>query len=271
MSDPSNHPFDAAILLQAEGEGRFQGQLTADYANMIGPFGGAIAAVMLNAFLLDSRRLGNPVSTTVNFAGPIADAPFVIVVRETRRNRRTQHWYAELEQDGQVAVSATAVFADRHSTWRDTELSAPNIEPPAVPVKLPLDRMPVWVRQYEMDFLRGGFNPGGTPNESSETVLRVRDNPPRPLDYASLMAMTDVFFPRVFQRRGRPGPSGTISLTTYFHADAEALALQGDQPLLSAARGQCYHDGYFDQSAQLWSSEGKLLATSSQLVYFKDS
>jgi hypothetical protein len=98
----------------------------------------------------------------------------------------------------------------------------------------------------------------------------VRDAPPRPLDAPALAAIADVFYPRVFRRRGRFTPAGTISLTTYFHADAAALAAQGDRPLLAAAGGRRFTLGFFDQSAELWSDDGHLLASSHQVVYFKE-
>ena len=34
--------------------------------------------------------------------------------------------------------------------------------------------------------------------------------------------------------------------------------------------GQQFRNGYFDQAAQLWSESGALLATSNQIVYFKE-
>ena len=36
------------------------------------------------------------------------------------------------------------------------------------------------------------------------------------------------------------------------------------------ATGQQFRNGFFDQAAQLWSASGTLLATSSQIVYFKE-
>ena len=47
--------------------------------------------------------------------------------------------------------------------------------------------------------------------DHSLTQLWVRDNPPRPLDFASLTALADVFFPRVFVRRATLVPVGTVT------------------------------------------------------------
>ena len=37
----------------------------------------------------------------------------------------------------------------------------------------------------------------------------------------------------------------------------------------SAAQAQAFRNGFFDQTAQLWSEAGTLLCTTHQLVYFK--
>lgn len=82
--------------------------------------------------------------------------------------------------------------------------------------------------------------------------------------------MADVFFPRVWLRRAQRTPAGTVSITVYFHAGREELAAAGTSHLLAQARGQEFRNGFFDQSAQLWSEAGVMLASSHQIVYFKE-
>jgi acyl-CoA thioesterase len=59
-------------------------------------------------------------------------------------------------------------------------------------------------------------------------------------------------------------------MTVYFHADAQQIAHVGAGFLLAQARGQVFQDGFFDQSGYLWSETGTMLATTHQLVYFKE-
>ena len=82
--------------------------------------------------------------------------------------------------------------------------------------------------------------------------------------------MADAFYPRVWLRRALRVPAGTVSMTVYFHADASELARSGSGYLLGQASAQTFHNGFFDQSAQLWSEAGALLATSQQIVYYKE-
>ncbi|HVL00848.1 MAG TPA: acyl-CoA thioesterase domain-containing protein, partial [Dongiaceae bacterium] len=92
MASQDLHPFDQAIRLEPSASGSYSGHIPQTYANMVGPFGGVIAAVVLNGILNHPERLGDPVTLTVNFAGPIADAPFELQVRALRTNRTNQHW-----------------------------------------------------------------------------------------------------------------------------------------------------------------------------------
>ena len=55
------------------------------------------------------------------------------------------------------------------------------------------------------------------------------------LDLGALSALCDVFYPRVWLRRARRVPAGTVGMTIYFHADAAQLARQGDKHLLAQA------------------------------------
>ena len=98
----------------------------------------------------------------------------------------------------------------------------------------------------------------------------MRDEPPRPLDFASLAALSDAFYPRVWLRRATRVPAGTVSITTYFHADSGQLAQTGDGYLFAQARAQAFQNSFFDQTAHLWNEAGLLLATSTQMVYYKE-
>jgi hypothetical protein len=81
--------------------------------------------------------------------------------------------------------------------------------------------------------------------------------------------MSDAFFGRVFHARRAMLPFGTVSLTTYFHASAEDLAAEDITRVLAVADAKIFHKSYGDQNGELWSPNGKLLATTTQIAYFK--
>lgn len=267
-----SHHFDASIALTPSTEHRYHGTTHPAYANMVGPFGGTTCAVLLNAALQHPERLGDPIALTVNYAGPIADGAFEIEARPLRTNRSTQHWNVVLTQDGVAAATASAVFAQRRDTWSAHEAQMPADMPPARDLTgARTEGLPAWVRCYDMRFQTGGMPDrfDGVEQPHSQSRLWVRDEPPRALDFASLAAICDVFFPRVFVRRRQFVPIGTVSITTYFHADAALLAAQADRHVLGCARALNFRNGYFDQTAEVWSDGGDLLASTHQIVYFK--
>ncbi|MFO1264129.1 MAG: thioesterase family protein [Rhodoferax sp.] len=269
--DVSSHEFDQAIALQQQADGSFAGHTSAAYANMVGPFGGISAAQLLNAILLHPQRLGDPVALTVNFAAAVQDGAFRIEAVPVRTNRSTQHWTLSLCQQEEVLMTGTAITAVRRETWGVDDEVMPDA--PA-PEEVPPGQGPVpmeWIKRYEIRPFVGAIPrvwDGGGDNSLSR--LWLRDNPPRPLDFASLAALADVFFPRVFVRRATLVPIGTISLSVYFHASEADLRASGDGYLLGQARAKAFRNGYFDQTGLLWNQAGRVLATTHQVVYYKN-
>ena len=150
--------------------------------------------------------------------GPIADADFQISIRPARINRSTPHWTIEPLQSGEFTVNTSA-----------QELACPQV-PAAEEVAVTKDSLTIsWIKTYRMRFIDGllTLNPANS-SDSSLSRLWVRDEPPRALDFLSLTAMADVFFPRIFHRLQAPSPAGTVSMTVYYHADSRELKPAGN-------------------------------------------
>lgn len=261
-------PDPAAIASHPDGA-VLRGRTQPDWANMVGPFGGITAAALLHAAQLHPERIGDPLALTVNYAGPLTDGEFDITARATRTNRSTQHWTLEQTQGGAITTTATAVFGRHRDTWADTEPSPPAAPAPEDVARGGLVDAIAWAKRYDMRFTEGAVPVDGQPRASSTTTLWVRDDEDRALDFPALASLCDVFFPRIFLRHGGFVPASTISLSTYFHADAQQLAAVGDDFVLASAHANRFSRGYFDQSAHVWSRGGELLASTHQIVYFK--
>jgi len=281
-----SHPFDEALSLTPDFDavpGQFLGRTSQLWWNMVGPFGGITAAIALKAVMLHPDRLGDPIALTVNYAHGVAKGVFRIVATPMRTNRSTQHWALAMYQtsaDGveSVALTGTAITAVRRQTWGASDRPMPQ----AVPAET-LERLGappgglVWFDRYDMRSVSGalpiewnGEAASPDPLQASLTQLWIRDEPPRPLDFTSLAAMSDCFFPRVWLRRAVLVPAGTVSMTVYFHCGASELTDSGAGYLLAQAGGQAYFNGFFDQTGHMWSPSGVLLSTTHQLVYFKE-
>jgi len=271
MLTKSSHLFDDATRVVA-GDSRWQGRTSPDYWAFVGPFGGATAATILRALIEHPQRAGDPVALTVNFCAPITEGDFDLDVRLVRANRSSQHWSVELSQGGaEAATIATAVFAERRPSWSHQVASFPQ----ALPFEQakPFASKPAsWVRQYDLRFVEGfptvRADPATEPG-SAFSKLWISDRVPRTIDHLSLMAMSDAFFARIFHARGEMLPFGTVTITTYFHADADDLASENTTRVLALADASTFHKSYGDQAGQLWSPSGRLLATTTQMMYFK--
>lgn len=273
----SLHPFDQALQLRPAGEQQpdtWLGASSPAYWNMVGPFGGTTAAKAIQAIMQHPALLGEPIALTVNYACAMAEGPFSITAKPVRTNRSTQHWLVSLVQTDaagieSVVMTATAVTAARRDTWSMSDSAMPEVAFDEASPRLRFATAE-WTQRYDIRAVCGQvpavWDGSG---EDSLSQLWVRDEPPRPLDFAALAAMADVFYPRVWLRRATLVPAGTVSITTYFHADSAQLAQSGVGYLLAQARAQAFRNGFFDQTAQLWSDAGTLLATSTQMVYYK--
>jgi acyl-CoA thioesterase len=269
------HAFDRAVALTPRGTGAFEGRTSDDFWNFTGPFGGVTAAALLNAVMLHEKRIGTPVAMTVNYCAPVAKGDFTVTVREVRTNRSTQHWYIELSQPAEgVSVTATAVFAARRETWSHFPGEMPKAAPPESLLKLPTRGLMEWMQYYDFRFAKNmPVPPRPVPADddlgSPLSHVWMKMQPERLLDFLSLMAISDTFFGRIFHVRKSMIRIGTISMTTYFHVDAEEIAAVGSGFLFGTADANVFNKGYSDQVAAMWSREGKMLATSHQLTYFR--
>ena len=276
------HPFDQAIALSPAGSNApdtWLGKTSPAYWNMVGPFGGSTAACAIQAVLKHPLLLGEPVSLTVNYASATNAGPFAVNATPVRTNRSTQHWVISLTQpdvngDDALAMTGTAMTALRRDTWQQNDMPMPQVPKPQDVARTDMSADMEWMSRYEMRFVRGiipvDWNGADKLSPDSVTQIWVRDDVPRSLDFASITAMADVFYPRVWLRRPLRVPAGTVSMTTYFHASAEQLLDAGTGYVFAQAQAQSFRHGFFDQAAQLWSESGTLLVTSHQLVYFKE-
>jgi acyl-CoA thioesterase len=263
--------FDDATAVTA-GDSCWQGRTSDDYWAFVGPFGGFTAATILRALIDHPQRAGDPLSLTVNFCAPIAQGAFDLDLRLVKANRSTQHWAVELSQGGaDVATLATAVFAERRPSWSHQPAEFPQATP--FEATLPYAKVAAsWVKQYDFRFVEGEPKTGAAPATrpaSSYSKLWIGDRVPRKIDALSLMAMSDAFFARIFHAKRELVPFGTVSLTTYFHTDAAELAAEDITRVLGVADAKIFHSSYGDQNGELWSPGGRLLATTTQIAYFK--
>ena len=197
------HPFDSAIALTVTKAGDVTGCTSPAYENMVGPYGGITAAVLVQAVTGHADCLGEIAALTVNYASGVAPGPFRVLAAPARTNRSTQHWVISLVQVNsagveETVVTATALTALRRDTWQASDLSMPKVPEPGVLARTRVNAPMEWLKRYDMRFVRGKI-PREMDGSGSGSLsqLWVQDDPPRPLDAPGLAALCDVFFPRI--------------------------------------------------------------------------
>ena len=106
------------------------------------------------------------------------------------------------------------------------------------------------------------------PTGDSRTLAWVRSKR-GPMDKAILGMITDNSAPRAFYALGMTVMTTTLSLTVYLHGTAEEIAAVGEDYILVECEGRVGAGGASDERSSYWRRDGKLLATSEQLVWYR--
>src|SRR6185312_14429951 len=142
-----------------------------------------------------------------------------------------------------AVLTASIVTAARRESWQHQPARPPALPPPETIAAFANGNALSWIAQYGFRFAEGVFQPSEPmfdPPRSPRSVLWLQDDRPRALDFVSLLAMSDAFFGRLFQVIGRIPPFGTVSMTTYFHAAGDELAVHGSAPLAALADARVF-------------------------------
>jgi hypothetical protein len=267
----TEHPFDTATRVARREDG-WSAHADTRYRAFVGTFGGVTAATLLNVLEREAAFDGlEIVALTTQFCAPLAEGEYRIVPALQRANRSTAFWRAEAIQGAEVIATASAVFGKRPETWAAQPAVAPVIPPyDGLPLYAPANPIP-WTCQYAFRFAHGAppSATGGTPDGSTASLLWMHDAPERALDTLSIAALSDAFFGRVFHAVGKIVPFGTVTMATYFHATSGELEASGDTRVIGSVRSNRLHAGFQDQIGELWSPQGRLLASCHQLAYYR--
>ncbi len=268
-----SHPFDESLQLSPVNDNTVIGQPPLAYWNMVGPFGGMTAAILLAAVMRRPDRLGEPLVLTVNFCAPLKERPYKMHSRLMRSNKSTQHWHVELTQtdpDGNngdtiCVAQATVVMGVRRDDWSLQAVQPPQTRPVAECQPRPGRKSIVWFDRFDMRYVH---DPMTEASPETPALTWVADRPPRRLDYLSLTNRCDALFPAIFAHRQKIDPIATVSFNVYFHTSADELAEIGEAHTLGVSRTNVHQHGFADSEAWMWAGD-RLIATTQQLMWYR--
>lgn len=247
----------------ADPTGPLTGELTEDWAQGRAGFGGAVAAMGLAAW---HRRGGGqrPLrSVMVDFVRPTAPGPVRLVVQLLGEGRSTRHASVRVEQDGACTATLTIVEGEgRASPLRQPAPAAAPLAEDAVEFSYVEGMSPAFTRHFTYRMAPEAMPFANAARAGMDGV--VRNNDGQPVDLPALLCLADAFPAPVLAMVGWPTP---ISTATWLFNIVDALPADGGPGWWRYRSGAvAVGDGYADVDGWLWAPDGRLIATSRQLV-----
>jgi len=269
------HPLDASLELTPLPEPppgcacAFACRPGEHYRNAIGPFGGWIAALLLQGVLRAPEARGTPLALDALFMGGMDASELELRVYALRQNRTVGFWRSEAWQKGRLCSQAQVTLSmARESLVVMQDARFPQVPGPEQLAVYDNPRTPMpWVDQYVFKPVSGVLFSGA---ETMDSLLWVRDAEPRRVDALSLSALCDTPFPSPWIRLRGQVPVSTVTYSVYYRATEAELAEAGDGYTLLDSHACLARGGYVDQFTSLWSTSGRLLAQTQQMLWFAD-
>lgn len=226
-----------------------------------GAYGGLTIAAAIRAIesrVADPRRKVRTVTAEIPGATLPGEAAFTVDV--LRAGNSVTVARAALAQGGEVTTHAVAVLAASRSigdppTWREL---APPAAPPWRELPAFLGPGPEFAQHFEYRIVAG--SPTGDGAAQTIGWLRPRD-PGAPRDAAFLAAVIDAWYPAALVRMKAMRPMATIAFTLEIVDD---LVGDADAPLLYRGTVPVAGEGYYLETRELWTADGRLLALNHQ-------
>jgi acyl-CoA thioesterase len=185
-------------------------------------------------------------------------------VRTLRAGRRVAFLDARVVQNGKDVCAASGTFGTQVSRVAFCDAKMPDVPRPeacaVAPKLVPINH------RYEMRPAIGG------PVRVSERAVGggwLRPEDPRVPDALLLSALWDAWMPVPLYRRIEAQFSGaapTVEASIYFRTPLPLASSRADDYYLVRFEALMAHDGYFEESGEIWSTDGVLLAQSRQLA-----
>ncbi len=261
--------FDRETALVAQEEGQFTIAASDVYRNPTGmAFGGWVAAIAGRAVQMHPECRGPLVSQQIIYMTGVGPGEVSISVKLLRAGSSTQFWRVELSQNGSMTNAADIVTSTRRPTDIDYQVEMPATRSPEESISLPSvnPMAPKWVSHYDQRIAKG--IPFAV-NESPEAIVWIREADGRPVDRISLLSILDTPMPRTFFVTEQFRPGSTVTMASYIYASEEDLAEAGTDYMLLRVTGATVRNSATDGRVELWSQNGILLATSSQIGFFR--
>lgn len=247
------------------GVGRYTALIDRGWWIERGPNGGYLAAIVLRAVLAEvddaARR---PRSMTLHYLRPPAEGPCEVTVTVERAGRGLTTVSARLVQEGRACILALVALGIDRPGPELHDHPAPTVPgPDDLPPRPDLpEGAPDISFRHRFDVRPAIGTPPFMPGPEAVGGGWIRTADADPVDDVLLAAITDAWPPAVFSRLEVPVGVPTIELTVHFRGAPPrepGWCLVRFRTLEAVA-------GYLEETGEVWSADGRLLAESRQLA-----
>lgn len=257
--------FDAVRDHMSEG-GAEHLQISADWSQGRTVFGGLSASL---GFVAIRTQVPDRVlrSFSCQFIGPLfTETDFEIEVKVLREGKNATQAIASIHQKGEVVVSCQACFGVPRNSGieilaRDSH-DMPLADKPGVIPVIP-GVTPEFIGHMDLHVVAGGFPFSGSQHSHTHGFMRLKETPQQITD-AHVILLIDAWPPTVAQQLKGPAPVSTM--TWQLDMIQESVEMPADGWLGYQVDARQAHNGYAHTEANIWDSQGRLLALSRQTV-----
>lgn len=262
---------DQLFPLTSLGGGLWTTEAGAEWRNPNGPlWGGYAIGLCLSVVAAEPEARGEPLAITLTYVAGLSAGAVEVRTRRLRQGGSVGVWEVELRPAGatEVSVHAIVTMARRPATPAFAFAKMPDApEPESLPSQVrPGGAQHFGSRAFER---RTSEAFPIQPAASSRSTAWVRPLL-GPWNKTLLAMLTDSSPPRAFYALGHTVMTTTVTLTIYLHATAEEVAAAGEDYLLVEYDGRVGGGGATDERSSYWRRDGKLLATSEQLLWYRE-
>jgi acyl-CoA thioesterase len=247
------------------GPGRYAATIDRGWWIERGPNGGYLAAIVLRAAIAEvADPVRRPRSITLHYLRPPVEGPCEVAVVVERAGRGLTTLSARLVQDGRDCILALVALGVDRPGPEIHDHPAPDeggpddaparVEPPEGAPDIPFRH------RFEVRPVIGG--PPFTAGPVAETGGWIRTADRDPVDDVLLAALTDAWPPAVFSRLEERVGVPTVELTVHLRGAPGAA----DDWSFVRFRTREVVAGYLEETGEVWSPDGRLLAESRQLA-----
>jgi acyl-coenzyme A thioesterase PaaI-like protein len=258
--------------LTAVGPGRWTTRAGEEWRNPGGGlWGGYAVGLAVRVMEAEPDARGEALSLTLTYAAGLPAGDLDIRTRRLRQGGSIGVWEVEISPagSGEVGVHAIVTMAKRPHTPSFAFATMPDAPDPE---SLPSPVFAGASQHFGASALErrtlDTFPPKATGDSRTLAWVRSRRGP---LDKAILGMITDNSAPRAFYALGPTVMTTTLSLTVYLHGTVEEIAEVGDDFILVECEGRVGGGGASDERSSYWRRDGKLLATSEQLAWYREA